>query len=45
MKTRNHDSLSRDQLLERYEYGVWLFLAVVGGGGMGLLTYLGYVLL
>jgi len=45
MNTRKVDSPSRDELLAQYEYGVWLFVIVVGGGGVALLTYLAYVLL
>jgi hypothetical protein len=42
MNRRKVDSPSRDELLAPYEYGVWLFLVVVGGG---VLAYLACVLL
>jgi hypothetical protein len=45
MKTREHEGLSRDELLAQYEHGVWLALAVIGGGSLALLVYFGYALL
>jgi hypothetical protein len=45
MAHKKSDGWSRDELLARYEYGVWLFLAVIGAGTLSLMAVLAYELL
>jgi hypothetical protein len=42
--TSSPDDRSREELLSAYEYGVWVFLALAGGTGLGLIAYLVYLL-
>ena len=43
--TSSSDNRSREQTLSAYEYGVWFFLALAGGSALGLIAYVGYILL
>ena len=43
--TSSPDNRSTQETLSAYEYGVWAFLALVGGSGLGLVAYVLYILL
>jgi hypothetical protein len=39
------DHWSRDELLKRYETGVWVFLIVAAAAFLGLILWMGYAIL
>lgn len=43
--TSSPDNRSTQETLSAYEYGVWVFLALAGGSGLGLVAYVLYILL
>ena len=45
MERKSGSQWSRDELLSAYEQGVWTFLALVGLAVVGLVFWLGYMLL